>query len=560
MRTALIVLLLAVVFPVFETIVASEISVQIEPGLSTLFIDPEDTPRAAARISVRDRSSTTRNLDIRTMPQSAQVYVNQEYIGRGPVRLENLESGTYRIRVSQSGYYTARYTIVLDDPRTAVIEIDLRRVTGYLSLSSNRPNTQFLIDGEPAESHLVELPVGTYTLRARKFGYRDAERRIQVSENATTRVSAELSEAPFEVRRLRLSRTRLNPANPGVLGRVQASFEATNVGTALLEVIDEDDEVVWRHRFPEFDRRDNSVTWAGVDQEDRPVPDGAYRLRLTGRHPDGTEANQEETRLRVDSTQTIRYRSTWSGAPGLLYAGNTEVLPARAFQFSSIVLGHRRWLDDTSRARIPVQAALRVGLPLQFELGAQATAFAHDEFERNYISGGAYLRKRFSLRDDQRLTAALTLSGTGQSYPEDSRNRAPDTATNPAGFRLSAPFELRLEALRMVLAPELAVSPARPDYDDAPPGDRDADLGAWGYLRGGVYLDLGAFQTGASVALRSEPFDTGALRLDTPLAAGLEAHVMVPRTQIVLSAFGGGEFAAPDDYYLFGGLGLGIVH
>ncbi len=551
-------MLLATAFPAIETANGSEATVRIEPGLSSLFIDPEDTTRAASRISVRDRSSDTRNLDIRTTPQGAQVYVNREYVGRGPVRLDNLESGTYRIRVTQSGYYTARYTIRLDEPRTAVIEVELRRVTGYLSLSSNPPDTRFLVDGEPTDSRLVELPVGTYLLQARRFGYIDVERRIQITENATTSVHVELSEAPFEVRRLRLSRTRFNPTNPGVLGTVQASFEATNVGTALLEILDEQDNVVWTHRFRQFEQRDNSVRWSGRDADGKIAPDGEYRARLVGFDADGEPANEEQARLQIDSTHTLRYRTAWSGTPGLMYAPNTEVLPARSFQFSSAALGHRRWLNDRTRARIPIHASLRVGLPHNFEIGAQATAFAHDEFERNYAGGGLYLRRQLGQWREQRLAAALTLSGTAQTYPEDSSYRAPDTATNLAGVKLSAPLELRLDSVRVAATPELAFSPARPEYD--PPNDADADLAAWAYLRAGAYLDLGAFQTGASVTLRSRPFGDGRLRLDLPIAAGAEMHMMIPGTVLVLSGYGGGEFEAADDYYVFAGLGLGLLY
>ncbi len=535
-----------------------EFTVRIEPGLSSLFLEPEDTARAAARIDVRDRSSDTRNLDIRTVPQGAQVYVNQDYLGRGPTRLENLESGTYRIRVSAPGYYTARYSIRLGEPRTAIIEIELRRITGYLSLAANVPNTQFFVDGELTESRLVELPVGVYTLRARRFGYHDIQRRVQINENATTVAHAELSEAPFELHRLRLNRKRLNPANPGILGTVQISFEATNVGSGRLEVLDQDRNRVWSHSFARFERRENAISWDGRDSEGVRVPDGNYRVRLIGFEPDGTPTSEQQQRLRIDSAHTLRYRSSWSGAPGLLFAPNSEVLPTRAFQFASMALGHRDWFSDVSRTRIPFHAALRVGLPYELELGGHGTAYAHDEFDRNYLSGTVYLRRGYSLPERPWFAGAATLSGTLQTYPEDSAYRTPDTAGNPPGVKLSTPFELRFSTVRFVATPELAFSPARPWYGEAL--EADPELGAWAYLRTGAYLDIGSFQTGVSTALRSEPLGEGAVALDLPVSTGLEAHLMIPRTLMVVSAYAAAELESLSDYYLLGGIGLGFLY
>lgn len=535
-----------------------EFTVRVEPGLSSLFLEPEDTPRAAARISVHDRSSDTRNLDIRTVPQGAQVYVNQDYLGRGPTRVEALDSGTYRIRVSAPGYYTARYTVRLDTPRTAVIEIELRRITGYLSLSANVPEVQFFVDGERTDSRLVELPTGVYTLRARRFGYHDLERRVQISENATTVAHAELTEAPFTLQRLRLSRERLNPANPGVHGSVRIAFEATNVGSGRVVVLDEDRNTVWSHSFARFDRRENTIRWDGRDAEGTPVPDGTYRVRLVGFAPDGTPVSEQQRRLRVDSTHTLRYRSLWSASPGLLFAPNSEVLPARAFQFTTVVLGHRDWFSGASRTRIPFHAGFRVGLPHELELGGHGTAYAHDEFERNYLSGTGYLRRGFTSLERPWLSAAATLSGTMQTYPEDSAYRVPDTAGNPPGVKLSTPVELRFNALRLVTSPELAFSPARPWYGE--PREADPELVAWSYLRTGAYLDIGSFQTGASLALRSEPFDEGRLALALPVSTALEAHFMIPGTLMVLSAYGAAELESLDDFYLFGGIGLGFLY
>ena len=63
-------------------------------------------------------------------------------------------------------------------------------------------------------------------------------------------------------------------------------------------------------------------------------------------------------------------------------------------------------------------------------------------------------------------------------------------------------------------------------------------------------------QQGA-VTRQREPQGLG---LDLPFQGALEGHWLIPNTQLFLSAALAGEFSATDDFYLFGGLGLGILN
>jgi hypothetical protein len=81
----------------------------------------------------------------------------------------------------------------------------------------------------------------------------------------------------------------------------------------------------------------------------------------------------------------------------------------------------------------------------------------------------------------------------------------------------------------------------------------------WLYGRFGLLLDLSAFTVGTSVSLRSLRFDQG-LGIDLPFQSALEAHWLIPGTQLILSASVAGDFTASDDFYLLGGVGLGILN
>jgi hypothetical protein len=61
------------------------------------------------------------------------------------------------------------------------------------------------------------------------------------------------------------------------------------------------------------------------------------------------------------------------------------------------------------------------------------------------------------------------------------------------------------------------------------------------------------------VSLRSLRFDQG-LGLDFPFQSALEAHWLIPNTQLFLSASVAGEFEPAESYTLFGGVGVGILN
>ena len=60
-----------------------------------------------------------------------------------------------------------------------------------------------------------ELPVGTYSLRIRAFGYTEYRAGVRVSDGRTTMVTVDLREAPFSFSDLQFARPRFNPRNPG---------------------------------------------------------------------------------------------------------------------------------------------------------------------------------------------------------------------------------------------------------------------------------------------------------------------------------------------------------
>ena len=75
----------------------------------------------------------------------------------------------------------------------------------------------------------------------------------------------------------------------------------------------------------------------------------------------------------------------------------------------------------------------------------------------------------------------------------------------------------------------------------------------------GLLLDVPPFSFGVSLSMRSLPFNQG-FDLDLPFQTALEAHWLIPNTQLFVSASVAGEFESASSYYLFGGVGLGILN
>jgi hypothetical protein len=129
-----------------------------------------------------------------------------------------------------------------------------------------------------------------------------------------------------------------------------------------------------------------------------------------------------------------------------------------------------------------------------------------------------------------------------------------DTLANYRGLSAGLPTGMHVGPVSLVFSPEAILSWEVVGSD---PLRLEADGRIYG--RFGLLLDLATLSVGASVSLRSLAFDQG-LGLDLPLQSAVETHWLIPNSQLFVSASLAGEFSAADDFYLFGGLGLGILN
>lgn len=485
---------------------------------------------------------------IESSPDDAEVYINGFYEGETPLYLEHFESGQYAIELRRTGYYKQTIWVQYDGETYTEYKITLEEITGFLEIDFRPADAEVLAAGNRISMGISELQIGTYNITVRKFGYEPFLKSVTIQENQTTSISGVLEPAEFRVSDLQVSKKVFNPKNPGSLGRADFSFRVTTYGSGALSIYNETDEKVLEYRFPRFTAWRQAVTWDGRADTGQVLPDGEYRAVLTARPEEDDAVETKETTVRIDSSYVISYRSTWSGAAGLLYAPSPEVLPPSSFQFAASFMGHYETDAAGTYYRFPIQVSYRFAPVKRLELTAQGTLVP----QTGQTAVAAGLSAKYRIVD----LSFFGLAGgvTGTYYSGDTL----DSQTNYLGVSAFFPMMAGFGPVRIVIAPEIALSPSRVVYDSTA-GFPEAPLYIWPYARGGIHLQFGNLTFGLSGALRFVPFTEG-FTVHWPAAAGIEASWILPDTQFALILQGAGEISPVNGFYLMGGIGFALLN
>ena len=477
-------------------------------------------------------------------PDDAQVYFNNEFVGTGTV-LVTPKAGSYQITVRREGYYPQTVWAQYDDNTLVVIGVSLNEITGYLFLEVEPPNATATINGRPVSEGVSELQIGTYSLRVRKFGYEDWFESVRIFEKSTTKIAVSLKEADFEITSLEVSRKVFNPANPGKLGTTKLTFEVTSWGNGTFIVSDAADREVYTHPIPRFTTWDQSIEWDGRDANGGKLPDGEYTLTVSAKGEKEPETLSRSLGVRIDSSAVISFRSVMSGTSGTIFCPLPATLPQGSFQINSGIIGH--YSTKLGVGRYPTFASIRAGLGGNVEVDMQGALFIGPE-EPIPFSGGVGFKFRLPDMDFFALGATGKLTYVG--------NTSVDTFHNYTGMSIGMIAALKTTPLVLTLSPDIVVSPFSVIY---PKSTQSAAFNAWGYGRIGILADFGTITTGISGSVRTIPFAQG-FDLQPPYSAGAELHWLIPGTQLILSGYLTGEYAAVNNYYFMGGAGVGFIN
>jgi hypothetical protein len=488
-----------------------------------------------------------KGLEIRTDPEGASVWLNNRYEGTTPLVIEDLPAGTYRLLLKLEGYHEE--LAWLSYPGGPMrYQVSLDPVLGFVRVDVSPRDAEVTLDGRRVPPGITPVAIGSYDVRVRAFGYAEWVGRITVYENDVATVSVELEPTPFAIMPPVLTRSVVNPENPGLLGRLEVRFDVTGPGSAAAAIYDQDGGQVFRTDLPAFTTWSQRWAWHPTAT----LPDGEYVLVVTGTGDDGRDARQE-TSFALDRSLRIAPRSTWSGGAGLLYAPTAEVLPGGSFQASLIGLAN---VDPgTGDFRAPVQLSFRTGLGANLELDAIAGAIFKDAVPT--VDGSVSLRWQavapshpFGIGVALESKAALHgLPGLG--IPTT------DTLANFSGLSLGVPLQFSAGSLILLFEPEIIFSAWQVDYFGAPA--TIPSPASWMYWRVGLMVDTGSFVAGVSASARSLPLPDGLFAIDLPVQAAAEFSMLVPDTHLLIGAAVAGEFGPPLGWYLMGGVSLGVL-
>ncbi len=502
---------------------------------------------------------TTRGLQVLTDPSGVEVWIDGAFMGLSPYVFEDISVGWHQVVLRKTGYYEASGWVQFKGD-AMLYQTSLTQITGFLQISATPQDITILIDGQDFPAGTLKLGVGTHNVVVKSFGYTPYEGSVVISENAITPLSVSLPPAPFEVISFSTPKSSVNPANPGLLGTMEANFSVTGPGTGDIRVFDSAGAEVYLRSLAPFTTWDHAFTWDLHTSTGRMLSDGIYTMRITGRGPDAEAPVTREIQITVDSTLKVAARSVWSGSAGLLYAPVAEVLPNGDYQVGVLAAGISA--SDGSGFQAPFQLGARIGLGGGMEVDASGGIMATAN-TLPILGSVAFRWNLLTPRGGYGTGAAVQAKLAVQLVPtqESAEPLMTDTFANFTGLSVELPLQLSLGAVSGLLSVGVTGSFWYPYLYSTGTNPQQGAV-AWMYLRAGVMLEVGSVTAGISASTRTQQLPGGIAFLGSPIPfeAGAEVHWLIPNTRILVSGLFAGEYQDSQNYYFMGGAGLGFLY
>jgi hypothetical protein len=493
-------------------------------------------------------------LVVESLPTGAEVYINGAYAGMTPFTLRNMNPGGYRLTLRKARYKPASVFIALEPGKTFRLHARLRGSSGILKLLVTPPDAEVYAGQQRLVSSESELPAGPHDIFVRRFGYADYRATVNIREGQTTNLEAVLEPSAFRAESFSVSRRRLNPANPGLLGKTEFSFSVSAPGGARLTILDGENREVFAYDFPPFTDWNQRFLWDGRDSSGGGLPSGVYKaIIVCAAHGQAGDPLRYEAGIEIDPELAIRYTNTWHGISGLMFAPLAAALPPLDFQINSAFLALAAAPDEPEHENLSLfQAGGVLGLAKNLEavstlsLGAKSGEGGWPD-----ISGSLGLKYLFFEAGD---FLSLALAGRGMAAADP----AYEAFSQFPGFAAGPAATLRLGAFGLAASPEFQVSPYASGREA---GAREVSAHYWTTLRLGIFYDAGVVQAGLSGALPIALFPEKP-GLHLPLHSGFEVHALIPDSFLNISGFVCWEHSPRigGSGYLFLGAGVGMVY
>jgi hypothetical protein len=517
---------------------------------------PAEAPSSGDERIVIETEATLKaglaSIEISSPIRASRVYVDSTYVGVAPYAAD-IAPGIHVVRVEAPGCYPLSVELALAEKTLYRIAFNPALVKGRLHVRLEPASATLSLEGQSIDPGFLELPVGSYTLVARRFGYAEESRAIRIDENSTTFVDISLEKAAFEVANFRATRAAFNPGNAGAAGRTDLAFTATTYGSASASIIGPDGAPVRVIDFPRIATWKQSRAWDGRGEDGAPLPDGTYLARLVAVPDPGVATLPEgplgggpaagevaadgsivlETEVRIDSEIRVRALGPGSAMPGLLAFPDPLPQPAGTTAVEAT------WLVPAWDA-----SGSAIGLSLAGSLGGAAVLSFSGAAE---LEGGGAADLAASLLLSLLADRASGSGGAAFLRASWTSAAAPSMPESRSAIELSLPWTLALGDFRLGAAPGALL-----DFSSSP------ELLA--LARAGLWLDAGPLRAGLSGMM---PFGLGLGDAEAgprwPARIAAEARLMIGASPLTISAYPLADLDPGSGPRLLAGLGVGLL-
>ena len=160
---------------------------------------------ATQTLALRLKGKAAR-LKVVSTPESARVFLDDDFQGKTPLDLSSVKPGRHVLRVELGGFADARREIDVENDGAATEEFVLESVLGRIEVITSPPGARVLVDGRAAgtteaqgdapKSKLLAIEnvsAGSHTVLVRCDGHQDRAFKINVQSRETTQLFARLT-------------------------------------------------------------------------------------------------------------------------------------------------------------------------------------------------------------------------------------------------------------------------------------------------------------------------------------------------------------------------------
>ena len=125
-------------------------------------------------------------LYILSMPDGAQVYIDEKYAGLTPLRTERISSGSHQLRLAVEKHKDRRSAVIVEKGQEKEVSFRLLKAKGSIAVSSDPPGVAVYLDGKNKGNtplFIYGVIVGRHSLKLAGPGYEDWEKQITVEES-----------------------------------------------------------------------------------------------------------------------------------------------------------------------------------------------------------------------------------------------------------------------------------------------------------------------------------------------------------------------------------------